>query len=74
MVKAVVGANWGDEGKGKITDMLAENAAIAVMYSGDATELLDADEKFEYVKPKEGTNLWFDSMVILKNSKNKEKK
>lgn len=52
--------------------MLAENAAIAVMYSGDATELLDADEKFEYVKPKEGTNLWFDSMVILKNSKNKE--
>ena len=53
-------------------NMLAENAAIAVMYSGDATELLDADEKFEYVKPKEGTNLWFDSMVILKNSKNKE--
>ena len=27
MVKAVVGANWGDEGKGKITDMLAEKAA-----------------------------------------------
>ncbi|MCZ7407085.1 ABC transporter substrate-binding protein [Parvimonas micra] len=53
-------------------NMLAENAAIAVMYSGDATELLNADEKFEYVKPKEGTNLWFDSMVILKNSKNKE--
>ena len=26
MVKAVVGANWGDEGKGKITDMLAEQA------------------------------------------------
>ncbi|MCI5997274.1 MAG: spermidine/putrescine ABC transporter substrate-binding protein [Peptoniphilaceae bacterium] len=53
-------------------NMLAENAAIAVMYSGDATELLDEDEKFEYVKPKEGTNLWFDSMVILKNAKNKE--
>lgn len=53
-------------------NMLAENAAIAVMYSGDATELLNADKKFEYVKPKEGTNLWFDSMVILKNSKNKE--
>ena len=28
MVKAVVGANWGDEGKGKITDMLAEKADI----------------------------------------------
>ena len=53
-------------------NMLAENAAIAVMYSGDATELLNADKKFKYIKPKEGTNLWFDSMVILKNSKNKE--
>ena len=53
-------------------NMLAENAAIAVMYSGDATELLNADKKFKYVKPKEGTNLWLDSMVILKNSKNKE--
>ena len=30
MVKAVVGANWGDEGKGKITDMLAEKADIMV--------------------------------------------
>ena len=30
MVKAVVGANWGDEGKGKITDMLAEQADIIV--------------------------------------------
>ena len=28
MVKAVVGANWGDEGKGKITDMLAREADI----------------------------------------------
>ena len=30
MVKAVVGANWGDEGKGKITDMLAEKADIKI--------------------------------------------
>ena len=28
MIKAVVGANWGDEGKGKITDMLAQEADI----------------------------------------------
>ena len=28
MVKAVVGANWGDEGKGKITDMLGQNSPI----------------------------------------------
>lgn len=32
MVKAVVGANWGDEGKGKITDMLAKQADIIVRF------------------------------------------
>ncbi len=36
MVKAVVGANWGDEGKGKITDMLAEHADIIVRFQGGA--------------------------------------
>ena len=36
MVKSVVGANWGDEGKGKITDMLAEEADIIVRFQGGA--------------------------------------
>lgn len=36
MVKAIVGANWGDEGKGKITDMLAENADVVVRFQGGA--------------------------------------
>ena len=36
MVKAVVGANWGDEGKGKITDMLAMKADYVVRYQGGA--------------------------------------
>ena len=36
MVEAVVGANWGDEGKGKITDMLAEKADIIVRFQGGA--------------------------------------
>ena len=36
MVKAVVGANWGDEGKGKITDMLAKEADIVVRFQGGA--------------------------------------
>ncbi len=36
MVKAVVGANWGDEGKGKITDMLAQDADIIVRFQGGA--------------------------------------
>lgn len=36
MVQAVVGANWGDEGKGKITDMLAREADIIVRFQGGA--------------------------------------
>ena len=36
MVKAVVGANWGDEGKGKITDMLAREADIVIRFQGRA--------------------------------------
>ena len=36
MVRAVVGANWGDEGKGKITDMLGEKADIIVRFQGGA--------------------------------------
>ena len=34
MVRAIVGANWGDEGKGKITDMLAEKSDIIVSFQG----------------------------------------
>ena len=34
MIKAVVGANWGDEGKGKITDMLAEESDIIIRFQG----------------------------------------
>lgn len=34
MVRAIVGANWGDEGKGKITDMLSEKADIIVRFQG----------------------------------------
>lgn len=34
MVKAIVGANWGDEGKGKVTDMLAEKADVIIRYQG----------------------------------------
>ena len=36
MVKAIVGANWGDEGKGKITDMMAQEADIVIRFQGGA--------------------------------------
>ena len=36
MVKAIVGAHWGDEGKGKITDMLAEQSDVDIRFQGGA--------------------------------------
>ena len=36
MVKAIVGANWGDEGKGKITDMMAETSDVVIRFQGGA--------------------------------------
>ena len=36
LVKAIVGANWGDEGKGKITDMFAEQADVVIRFQGGA--------------------------------------
>jgi len=36
MVKAIVGANWGDEGKGKVTDMLAESSDMVIRFQGGA--------------------------------------
>ena len=47
-------------------------AALAVMYSGDAVDALSENEDLAYTVPKEGSNLWFDSMVIPKSSKNPE--
>ena len=36
MVRAIVGANWGDEGKGKITDMLAQDSDVVIRFQGGA--------------------------------------
>ena len=36
MVKAIVGANWGDEGKGKVTDLLAEHSDVVIRFQGGA--------------------------------------
>lgn len=66
--KALVYAYVGDEVKDM---MVAEEGTIAVSWSGDAVAMIEENENLEYVIPKEGTNLWFDNMVIPKNSKNK---
>lgn len=67
--KDLVYAYQGDEVK---DTMVAGDAAMAVVWSGDAMTMIDSNEDLEYVIPKEGTNLWFDSMVIPKTSPNKE--
>ncbi|MDO5719028.1 MAG: spermidine/putrescine ABC transporter substrate-binding protein [Tissierellia bacterium] len=50
--------------------MVGEEASIAVMYSGDAYDAIRQNDNLEYIIPKEGSNLWFDSMVIPSNAKN----
>ncbi|MBC6309601.1 ABC transporter substrate-binding protein [Listeria sp. FSL L7-1582] len=62
-VKAIVG----DEIK---ILMAGDEAGVAVTFSGEAAEMLDQNEDLEYVIPKEGSNLWFDNMVIPKTAKN----
>ncbi|HAX73693.1 MAG TPA: spermidine/putrescine ABC transporter substrate-binding protein [Firmicutes bacterium] len=55
-----------------IESMISSNAALAVVYSGDATYIMSENENMEYVLPKEGTNIWVDNMVIPKTSKQVE--
>lgn len=64
-VKAIVG----DENK-----LLMQNneAAVAVLWSGDAADIMWENEDIDYVVPEEGSNLWFDNFVIPKTAKNIE--
>ncbi|WP_433746530.1 ABC transporter substrate-binding protein [Falsibacillus pallidus] len=62
-IKAIVG----DEIKMLLAN---EEAAVGVVWSGDAAEIMYENDKLDYVLPKEGTNLWFDNMVIPKTAKN----
>ena len=52
--------------------MIGNEAAIGVIYSGEAIYTQRENENLVYVIPEEGTNVWIDSWVVLKNAKNKE--
>ncbi|GAB6087658.1 ABC transporter substrate-binding protein [Alkaliphilus crotonatoxidans] len=67
--KPLVLAYVGDEVKDK---MINEEAALAVVWSGDAIYMMRENENLKYVVPEEGSNLWFDAMVIPKTSNNKK--
>lgn len=64
-VKAIVG----DEIKMLLAN---EEAAAGLVWSGDASEIMDENDKLDYVVPEEGSNLWFDNMVIPKTARNIE--
>jgi spermidine/putrescine transport system substrate-binding protein len=64
-VKAIVG----DEAR---TLLQNKEASIGLVWSGVASEIMYENEELEYVVPKEGSNLWFDNMVIPKTAKNVE--
>lgn len=58
-----------DEGKDK---MVAGEAALALVWSGEYTVAREENEDIAYAIPKEGTNIWFDTIAIPKGAKNKE--
>ncbi|SDZ30571.1 PotD/PotF family extracellular solute-binding protein [Thermoactinomyces sp. DSM 45892] len=64
-IKAIVG----DEIKMLLVN---EEASLGVVWSGDASEIMGENENLDYVVPEEGSNLWFDNMVIPKTAKNVE--
>ncbi|MDF2842808.1 MAG: extracellular solute-binding protein family 1 [Herbinix sp.] len=52
--------------------MIGKEAAIGVIYSGEAIYTQRENPDLEYVVPKEGSNVWIDGWVIPKNNRNKE--
>ena len=67
--KPLLLAYVGDEVKDM---MIGEEAALAVVWSGDAVYMMRENTNLDYVIPKEGSNLWFDNIVIPKTCKNKK--
>lgn len=50
--------------------MIAGSGALAVVYSGDAMLCMEENEDLAYAVPKEGSNMWFDSIVVTKDCEN----
>lgn len=53
-------------------EMIAGNAALALVYSGEAATAMESNADLSYTVPKEGSNLWIDSWFIPKSCKNQE--
>lgn len=53
-------------------EMVAENAAMAICYSGEAASAMDLNENLDYTVPSEGSNIWIDSWFIPKTCQHSE--
>lgn len=67
--KPLVYAYLGDDIKDAL---IAGEGALGLVWNGDAMYMIEQNPDLDYAIPEEGTNLWFDSMVIPKSTKNKE--
>ena len=67
--KPIVYAYYVDE---TADEMAAGNAAMALVYSGEAAYAIELNDELSYSVPREGSNLWIDSWFIPKSSTNKE--
>lgn len=52
--------------------MISGDAAMAVIYSGDATAAMESNESLDYSVPKEGSNIWLDCWLIPKTARHKQ--
>lgn len=67
--KSIVMAYMVDESRDA---MIAGDAALGVIYSGDATAAIDANDSLAYVVPKEGSNIWFDCWFLPDSCQHEE--
>ena len=67
--KPLIQAYVNDDGKDRL---VAEEAAMGIVYSGDALTLIGENENLAYAVPKEGTNKWVDAMCIPTTAENKK--
>lgn len=65
--KPMVSAYYVDE---TANEMIAENASLAVCYSGEAALAMDENDHLKYIVPDEGSNLWIDSWFVPKSCRN----
>jgi spermidine/putrescine transport system permease protein len=53
-----------------IDSMISGNKSIAIVYSGDASYIITENPELDFFKPHQGTNIWYDSMVMTKDCVN----